>query len=105
MIAIGHSTGGLAVVGLTSDPPPNLVAAISFAGGRGHGSSPPGQVCAPDVLINAIAGFGKHARVPMLWVYAVNDHFFGPELAEELYRAYTGSGGLTTLVQPPPFGK
>jgi dienelactone hydrolase len=104
MIAIGHSTGGLAVVGLTADPPPNLVAAISFAGGRGHGSSPPGQVCAPDLLVNAFAGFGRHARIPMLWVYAANDRYFGPELAQALYHAYTGSGGLATLVQPAPFG-
>ena len=104
MIAIGHSTGGLAIVGLTADPPPNLVAAISFAGGRGHGSQPPGQVCNPDVLVNAFAGFGKHARVPMLWVYAANDHFFGPELAQELFRAYTRSGGKATFVLARPFG-
>ena len=60
MIAIGHSTGGLSMVGLAADPPPNLVAAISFAGGRGwiefSGSS-----CAPEVLVNAFAEF-RQAR-------------------------------------------
>ncbi len=104
MIAIGHSTGGLSVVGLTADPPPNLVAAISFAGGRGHGSRPPGQVCAPEVLVNAFAEFGKHARVPMLWVYAANDRNFGPDLARAMFRAYTRSGGKATFILAPPYG-
>ena len=35
MIGIGLSTGGLAMLGLSADPPPGLKAAISFAGGRG----------------------------------------------------------------------
>jgi len=35
MIAVGVSAGGFATVALTADPPPGLVAAISFAGGRG----------------------------------------------------------------------
>ena len=104
MIAIGHSTGGLSAVGLTADPPPNLVAAISFAGGRGHGSSPPGQVCAPEVLVNAVAEFGKHARVPMLWVYAANDRNFGPDLAKAMFRAYTRGGGKATFILVPPYG-
>ena len=105
MIAIGHSTGGLAVVGLTANPPPNLVAAISFAGGRGHGSSPPGQVCAPETLISAFASFGKRARVPMLWVYATNDQNFGPDLAEQLYGAYTRGGGKVTFIRAAPFAQ
>jgi dienelactone hydrolase len=104
MIAIGHSTGGLSVVGLTADPPPNLVAAISFAGGRGHGSRPPGEVCAPEVLVNAVAEFGKRARVPMLWVYAANDRNFGPDLARAMFRAYTRSGGKATFILAPPYG-
>src|SRR5271156_885758 len=34
-ISVGVSAGGFAAVALTADPPPELVAAISFAGGRG----------------------------------------------------------------------
>ncbi len=102
MIAIGHSTGGLAMVGLAADPPPNLVAAINFAGGRGSNS--PDHVCNPDVLVDAFAVFGKHARVPMLWVYAANDHYFGPDLAQEFYRAYTRSGGKASFILTGPYG-
>ncbi len=38
VLAVGQSTGGLATVALTAVPPPGLIAAISFAGGRGSKS-------------------------------------------------------------------
>lgn len=39
MIAAGHSAGGLATVALTAQAPPDLVAAISFAGFRANGGN------------------------------------------------------------------
>jgi dienelactone hydrolase len=102
MIAVGVSAGGFATVALTADPPPGLVAAISFAGGRGSVSD--NDVCQPDRLIGAFAAFGKRSRVPMLWVYAANDHFFGPALAKELDAAFTGAGGNVDFISAPAFG-
>ena len=102
VISIGQSAGGLATVALTADPPPGLVAAISFAGGRG--SSKPDTVCAPERLIAAFATFGKTARLPMLWVYSDNDHYFGPRLARKLHEAFTGAGGQARFIAAPDFG-
>jgi dienelactone hydrolase len=102
MIAVGVSAGGFATVALTADAPPGLVAAISFAGGRG--SLQDGQDCRADKLIEAYRTFGKRSRVPMLWVYAANDHFFGPELAQRLDAAFTGAGGRVDFVGAPAFG-
>src|SRR5271168_2186968 len=51
IISVGISAGGFGNVALTADPPPGLVAAISFAGGRG--SRRPDEVCNPDRLIAA----------------------------------------------------
>jgi hypothetical protein len=102
MIGIGISTGGMAMLGLAADPPPGLKAAISFAGGRG--SDAPDHVCNPDVLIKAVGDFGMRSRVPMLWVYAANDHFFGPQLAQQLYQAYSESGGRVRFIATGPFG-
>jgi dienelactone hydrolase len=102
MIAIGVSTGGLAMVALSADPPPGLVAAINFAGGRG--SRAPDQVCNPGDLITAFGTFGSHSKVPMLWVYADNDHFFSPYLAQHFYQAFTHAGGKATFIAAPPFG-
>jgi len=103
MIAIGVSTGGLAMVGLAADPPPGLIAAVSFAGGRG--SKAPDEVCHPDALIGAFGLFGSHARVPMLWIYSANDHFFSPALAQRFYGAYTQAGGKAEFIMARPFGE
>ncbi|MGB8540138.1 MAG: CocE/NonD family hydrolase [Candidatus Acidiferrales bacterium] len=102
MIGIGVSTGGLAMVGLSADPPPGLVAAISFAGGRG--SDAPNHVCHADDLVRAFGEFGKHSKVPMLWIYATNDHFFGLPIAHRLYREFTEKGGNARFIAAPPFG-
>ncbi|HUD87832.1 MAG TPA: CocE/NonD family hydrolase [Xanthobacteraceae bacterium] len=103
MIAVGVSAGGLATVALTASPPPGLVAAISFAGGRG--SLADNEVCRADRLIEAYRVLGKTSRVPMLWVYAANDHFFGPDLAVKFKDAFTGSGGRVDFVAAPAFSK
>jgi hypothetical protein len=55
-------------------------------------------------LISAFGEFGQRSRLPMLWVYAQNDHFFGPALAEKLRDAFVRGGGKVTFVQAPPFG-
>jgi len=85
IISIGRSAGGFATVALTAKPPAGLVAGISFAGGRG--SPAKDEVCNPGDLINAFQVFGEKSRVPMLWVYAQNDHFFSPQMAAEFYQA------------------
>ena len=102
IISIGRSAGGFATVALSAKPPAGLVAGISFAGGRG--SPAKDQGCNPADLINAFRAFGKTARIPMLWVYAQNDHFFSPQIAAEFYRAFTGAGGTARFVSADPFG-
>jgi dienelactone hydrolase len=102
MIAAGHSAGGLATVALTAQAPAGLVAAISFAGGRG--SRDDDDVCNPDGLVQAFASFGKTSGVPMLWVYATNDLFFRPGLARRLYDGFRTSGGNAKFIAAPPYG-
>ena len=101
IISVGISAGGFANVALTADPPPGLVAAISFAGGRG--SRKPDEVCNPGELIRAFQQFGEKSRIPMLWVYAENDHFFGPQIAQGFYQAFTQAGGKATFIHAAPF--
>jgi dienelactone hydrolase len=101
IISVGVSAGGFATVALTADPPPGLIAGISFAGGRG--SQQPDEVCGAGDLIRAFAEFGKRSRIPMLWVYAENDHFFGPAIAAQFHKAFTNAGGVARFVRAPPF--
>ena len=103
IISVGISAGGFANVALTAEPPPGLVAAISFAGGRG--SRKPDEVCNADELIRAFHEFGEKSRIPMLWVYSENDHFFGPQIAQAFYQAFTQAGGKATFIHAAPFRK
>lgn len=102
-IAAGISAGGLASVALTADPPAGLAAAINFAGGRG--SRADDDVCDEDALVRAFAALGRTSRVPMLWVYAENDRFFGPALARRMHTAFTGAGGRARFIAAEAFGE
>ncbi|WP_050627623.1 alpha/beta hydrolase family protein [Bradyrhizobium viridifuturi] len=101
-ISVGRSAGGFATVALTSTAPSGLAAAIVFAPGRG--STGPDTVCEEGELVDAFAQFGKSSRIPLLWVSADNDHFFGPQLVTRLSDAFAKSGGKLSLVRTPAFG-
>ncbi|KIL97138.1 Dienelactone hydrolase [Paramagnetospirillum magnetotacticum MS-1] len=102
VVAVGQSAGGFSTVALTADPPPGLVAAISFAGGRG--SNKPDSVCTESRLVDAFRTFGRTSRIPMMWVYTRNDHFFGPSLSLRFHTAFTEAGGQAQFVGAPDFG-
>jgi dienelactone hydrolase len=102
VVAMGVSTGGFATVALTAKAPPGLVAAINFAGGRG--SKADHDVCNPGDLVHAYRSFGKHSRTSMLWIYAQNDKFFWPELAQKFDAAFRSQGGQDQFVLAPPIG-
>ncbi len=103
IIAAGVSTGGFAAVSLTAKAPPGLVAAINFAGGRG--SKADHDVCNPGDLIHAYRSLGKHSRTPMLWIYAQNDKYFWPELAQKFDVAFRSQGGQEQFVLAPAVGE
>jgi dienelactone hydrolase len=103
VLAVGISTGGMATVALTADAPKNLIAAINFAGGRG--SIADHDVCNAPSLVAAYRDLGKHSRTPMLWIYADNDKYFWPELAQQFDSAFRSTGGQDQLIHAPPFGE
>jgi dienelactone hydrolase len=101
-ISVGHSAGAFATVALTAEAPNDLAAAIAFAPGRG--STAPDEVCGEKQLVVAFAQYGKTSRVPLLWVAADNDHFFGPRLVPLLTSAFSNAGGKLTFVKTAAFG-
>jgi len=106
MIAVGASAGGLASVALATDPPPGLAAVINFAGGiRWRTADLKVRPDSQDGLVGAFQMFGRKARIPMLWIYADNDSYFGPELARRMYDAFTSGGGRAQLINAAAFGK
>jgi dienelactone hydrolase len=106
ILSAGVSTGGFAQVALSADPPPNLKAAISFAGGRGGDGHE--NNCNLSGVIDAFRSYGKsahkHGDLPMLWIYSENDHWFTPAMAQQFEAAYTKSGAVNQFVMAPPDG-
>ena len=104
VVSIGISTGGFAQVALSANPPPALKAAINFAGGRGGDGHE--HNCDLSGVVGAYESFGKaahkHGDLPMLWIYAQNDHWFTPAMAQQFEAAYNKSGATEQFVLAPP---
>jgi hypothetical protein len=73
------------------------------AGRGGHLRDRPNQNCHPEKLAEAAARYGATATTPMLWVYALNDTYFNPRIAQALYKSFTAAGGHADFEQPGPF--
>lgn len=104
VVAIGQSTGGLAVVALTANPPPGLLAAINFVGGVFASRNGKPCVRSEDRLVDVFRTYGKRSRTPMLWVYSDNDSLFHPALVQRFKEVFSAGGGKAELVNAPPFG-
>lgn len=101
IVSAGVSTGGFAQVALTANPPAGLKAAISFAGGRGGDGKE--HNCDLDGIVSAFRHFGKKSRLPMLWIYSENDHWFPPAMAQRFDAAFREGGGVDQFVMVPPY--
>ena len=106
VVVVGQSGGGWGAIALASQNPTSVRAIIGFAAGRGgHFNGKPNNNCAPDNLVEAAAQFGRTARIPMLWIYARNDSYFGPELTKRLRTAFEAAGGNVEYHLLPEFGE
>ena len=103
VLLLGHSVGGLSVLAAAARGIPGVVGVINFDGGW-HSFSAPDQPCSSDHLIDTAAGLGRSVRIPALWLYAENDQFYGPELAQRMFIAYTAAGAPAQLGTLPAFG-
>ena len=104
-IVVGISTGGWAALALASRNPINVSGIINIAGGRGgYAGGKPNAVCGERKLIQAVAAYGRTARIPSLWLYAENDTYFGPKLANAMAEAWRAGGADAKLHILPAYG-
>lgn len=104
-VVLGQSYGGTTAVTVAALNPPGVAAAINFAGGGGgNPDTRPASPCGPNRLESLFADYGSRARVPMLWVYAENDKFFGATFPRQWFAAFRQAGGQGELLQVPPVG-
>jgi dienelactone hydrolase len=102
-VLVGHSSGGFAVLAAGANLPATVAGIISFTGA--FGSPGDDMICQPDRLIGAMREFGANVHIPSLWIYAENDHFFGPTLARQMFEAFTADGAPAAFDAAPPFGR
>ena len=103
-IVLGESAGGWGSIALASQRPAGVAAVINVAGGRGGWAGGHARTnCAAARLVQNVAEFGATARVPMLWLYAGNDTFFGPALAGALFESFVTAGGQAEMTMLPPW--
>jgi dienelactone hydrolase len=107
MILAGQSAGGVAAIFTAgARAPQGLVAVLAFAAGRGGNPyRNPGVPCAVEPLARVFDDLGKAVKVPVLFHYAENDHFFNPNTSRLWYERFTAGGAKAEYVLQPAFGK
>jgi len=101
-VVLGESAGGWGSIALAAGRPAGVAAVINVAGGRGGWAGGRARTnCAASRLVQNVAEFGATARLPMLWLYAGNDSFFGPALAGALFESFTAAGGQAEMTMLP----
>jgi dienelactone hydrolase len=101
VIIAGQSHGGLTAIAAGSHEIHGVRGIINFAGGVNSRSHCDWQ----GALVEAFKQWGATTTVPSIWFYGANDSHFGPQLASDMYKAYTGAGGKAQLVAYGPFKK
>lgn len=100
IVLVGHSAGAWGSVAAASQNLSGVRAVVAFAPGRG--SYAPDAVCNEPALAKAAHSFGATVHVPSLWIYSVNDHFFGPTLARRIFDAFHDSAAAPTTFLTEP---
>ena len=103
IVLLGQSTGGHSVIATGSLNLPGVVGVVNFAGGRG--STAPDVVRDADSLVESYRVFGKTFKVPTIWLYSENDHYFGPALARKFLTAFQEGGAEVDFVSLPASGE
>ena len=102
VLLVGQSVGGLTTVAAGARRLPGVVGYVNFAGGSGgNPDRSPGMSCEPGQLEQLYADYGRSTTVPNLWVYALNDQFWGPDVPRQWHAAFARGGSPTTFVQAP----
>jgi dienelactone hydrolase len=102
VLLVGQSAGGLATVAAGARELPGVMGYVNFAGGTGgNPERVPGASCDPGQLEALYADYGRSTTVPNLWLYALNDQYWGPAMPRGWHAAFARGGSPTTFVQAP----
>ena len=103
-LLVGQSAGGFASIYTASKRPEQLAGVLAFAPGRGgRPDTHPGEPCMPEAMAKVLGAIAPQIAVPVLWFYAENDAYIGPEAARLWFDSFRNAGGRGELVMIPPF--
>lgn len=104
IVLTGISAGGNAVLAAASKNPEGVKGVITFAPGGWNVNRD--ELYQPDLVESSIKKLGSTNKLPILWVYVVNDQHYSPKLARFYFKAYTSeSDAEQELVIFPPSGE
>ncbi len=102
VLLVGQSMGGLTSVAAGARPVDGVVGYINFAGGAGgNPTGSPGHSCDAGQLTEIYGEFGRATVMPNLWVYTMNDQYFGPDAPAAWHESFARGGSRTTFVHAP----
>lgn len=105
-LVVGQSVGGLASIATVGRRPAGLVGGINFSGGAGGDPQVhPRDPCSPKSIEALYRRLGADAAVPMLWMYWVNDLYWGESVPSTWFAAWQGAGGRGTMQTFPARGE
>ena len=103
-IVVGQSVGGFTTIGLSAENISGLKGAINFAGGDGGDPIKSTEKPCGDYLIkDTFAKYGASNKVPTLWLYSVNDKFWGEQLPKDWFAAFQKAGGKGQFISLPAY--
>jgi dienelactone hydrolase len=103
-IVVGQSVGGFTTIGLSTENISGLKGAINFAGGSGGDPvKQPEKPCSEYAIKETFAKYGAGNKVPTLWLYSVNDKYWGEQLPKDWFVAFQKAGGKGQFVSLPAF--
>ncbi|KVT62522.1 alpha/beta hydrolase family protein [Burkholderia ubonensis] len=95
----GVSLGGFATVSTVATRSPGVIGYINFSGGAGGmPDRAPNRSCDKQQMKDVMGELGKTSTAPGLWLYAANDHFWGPDAPHQWYDAFAAGGDPAEFV-------
>ncbi len=105
-LVVGHSVGGLVSVAFSGEDITGLKGTVNFAGGNGGDTRDflRERPCSAQKLTETFASYGFKSKVPTLWLYSVNDQFWGEKLPKEWFSSFQKNGGKGRMLMLPESG-
>lgn len=92
LLLVGQSAGGSGAIGFSADAQNPFRLTVNFAAGSGKTQSPDFP-CSHEAFAERLAVYGKESKMEMLWIYGLNDTYWGKKWPIKWADAYKSAGG------------